>query len=104
MDRLFSLYLLILVLISTKSFTAADHQIGNETMKDGGVIGIVGAIVDNTSRACKEEKVAMRMAIEDFNFNNTNQTLILHIINSSGDPLQAALAGSNKIFFYYYYG
>ncbi|KAH7512619.1 hypothetical protein FEM48_Zijuj12G0110100 [Ziziphus jujuba var. spinosa] len=97
MYRLFPLYLfLILVLISTENFTAADHKIGSETMKDGGVVGILGAIVDNTSRACKEEKVAMKMAIEDFN-SNTNQTLILHIINSYGDPLQAALAARDLI-------
>ncbi|KAH7512618.1 hypothetical protein FEM48_Zijuj12G0110000 [Ziziphus jujuba var. spinosa] len=97
MYRLFPLYhFLIFVLISTENFTAADHKIGSEKMKDGGVIGILGAIVDNTSRARKEEKVAMKMAIEDFN-SSTNQTLILHIINSSGDPLQAALAARDLI-------
>ncbi|KAF3442449.1 hypothetical protein FNV43_RR16365 [Rhamnella rubrinervis] len=66
-------------------------------MKDNEhVVGIVGAIVDHTSRIGKEEKVAMRMAMEDF-YSITNQTLILHIIDSQRDPMHAALGAKDLI-------
>ncbi|KAF3442448.1 hypothetical protein FNV43_RR16364 [Rhamnella rubrinervis] len=73
--------------------TSAVHT----TMKDNEhVVGIVGAIVDHTSRSGKEEKVAMRMAMEDF-YSITNQTLILHIIDSQRDPMHAALGAKDLI-------
>lgn len=70
--------------------SAAEH----ETMKDNGtVIGVVGAIIDNSSRIGKEEELAMKMAVEDFRFF-TNRSLILHIIDCRRDPMHAALAGN----------
>ncbi|PQP93852.1 glutamate receptor 2.8 [Prunus yedoensis var. nudiflora] len=62
-------------------------------------MGIIGAIIDNSSRIGKEERVAIEMAVEDF-YANRNQRLALHIRNSQReDPLQAALAAyiSNAI-------
>ncbi|OMO89278.1 Ionotropic glutamate receptor [Corchorus capsularis] len=60
---------------------------------------IIGGIVDNTTRIGKEERVAMEMALEDFNTNyKGNQSLILHVKNSSNKfPLQAALAAMDLI-------
>lgn len=55
--------------------------------------GIIGAIVDHTSRIGKEEKVAMEMAIDDFRLYS-NGSLCLHIENSQREPIQAALAGN----------
>ncbi|CAK9182953.1 unnamed protein product [Ilex paraguariensis] len=60
------------------------------------VKGIIGAVVDERTRAGKEEKVAMEMAISDF-FNHTNQRLILRVKNSKGQPVQAALAAKDLI-------
>ncbi|KAA8523959.1 hypothetical protein F0562_010610 [Nyssa sinensis] len=60
------------------------------------VKGIVGAIVDYSSRIGKEEKVAMEMAIDDF-FNYTNQSLILQLKYSQGEPIKAALAATDLI-------
>ncbi|CAB4307806.1 unnamed protein product [Prunus armeniaca] len=65
----------------------------SDITKDDGFMGILGAIVDNSSRIGKEESVAMQIAVEDF-FNKNNQRLDLKIRNSQGDPLQAALAVS----------
>ncbi|PQP93856.1 glutamate receptor 2.8 [Prunus yedoensis var. nudiflora] len=59
-------------------------------------MGILGAIVDNSSRIGKEESVAMQIAVEDF-LNTSNQRLDLRIRNSQGDPLQAAIAARSLI-------
>jgi hypothetical protein len=55
--------------------------------------GIIGAIVDNSSRFGKEQKVAMEMAIQDVNYDNTSQSCVLHIKTSPRKPYQTALAG-----------
>ncbi|PQP93857.1 glutamate receptor 2.8 [Prunus yedoensis var. nudiflora] len=65
----------------------------SDTTKDDGFVGILGAIVDNSSRIGKEESVAMQIAVEDF-LNKSNRRLDLKIRNSQGDSLQAALAVS----------
>ncbi|KAL7218323.1 hypothetical protein ACSBR2_011568 [Camellia fascicularis] len=62
--------------------------------------GNIGAIVDNSSsRMGKEAKVAMEIAIHDFNTQTTtNQSLLLclhiPIISKQSKPIQAALAGN----------
>lgn len=55
--------------------------------------GIVGAILDCSSRVGKEERVAMEMAIEDVNKKQRNQRLIFRVKCSRGGPVQAAQAG-----------
>ncbi|CAK9141165.1 unnamed protein product [Ilex paraguariensis] len=76
------------------AFFLISHQTtaggGLETTDISSVRGTIGAIVDYGSRVGKEEKVAMEMAINDFN-DHTNQRLILRVNNSQGDPFQAAL-------------
>lgn len=69
------------------------------TVTKGGVKGVMGAIVNNSSRIGKEEQLAMEMAVQDFN-NYTNQTLVLHIRNSRGEPVTAALLGNIIIYMY----
>ncbi|KAL6283513.1 hypothetical protein ACE6H2_014442 [Prunus campanulata] len=68
----------------------------SDTTEDDGFMGILGAIVDNSSRIGKEESVAMQIAVEDF-LNTSNQRLDLRIRNSQGDPLQAAIAARSLI-------
>ncbi|XP_061348960.1 glutamate receptor 2.8-like [Gastrolobium bilobum] len=58
--------------------------------------GIIGAIADQNSRNGKEEIVAIEMALEDF-YHYSNQRFVLHIRNSQGDPLKAALAARDLI-------
>ncbi|KAL2472701.1 Glutamate receptor 2.7 [Forsythia ovata] len=60
------------------------------------VDGILGAIVDCTSRVGKEERVAMEMAIEDL-YKKKNQRFILHLKCSHNEPLHAATAARNLI-------
>ena len=60
--------------------------------------GIIGAIIDNSSRIGKEQTVAMNLALTDF-FSYSNQNFDLQIRNSAqGDPLQAAFAGESQLF------
>ncbi|KAJ0102107.1 hypothetical protein Patl1_04770 [Pistacia atlantica] len=66
------------------------------TATNGRVKGVMGAIVNNGSRIGNEEQLAMEMAVQDFN-NYTNQTLVLHIRSSRGEPVTAALAAVDLI-------
>ncbi|KAF2287349.1 hypothetical protein GH714_039701 [Hevea brasiliensis] len=78
---------LAIVLMFTQKLIAAD---GNEIN--------VGAILDETCRIGKEERVAMQLAIEDFNGDNTNRSLIQLLIRySHREPFQAALAAKELI-------
>ncbi|KAI3789559.1 hypothetical protein L2E82_02358 [Cichorium intybus] len=56
----------------------------------------IGAILDLTSRPGKEAKVAIEIAIQDFNIK-TNQTLVLYLQNSRNKPLHAAIAAKELI-------
>ncbi|CAN1149318.1 Glutamate receptor 2.7 [Linum perenne] len=59
----------------------------------------IGAIVDETSRIGKEQTLAMQMALQDLHDYSTNKTFLLHlhIRNSSGEPLQAALSAQELV-------
>nr|POE59601.1 glutamate receptor 2.1 [Quercus suber] len=59
-------------------------------------MGVIGAIVDNSSRIGKEERLAMKMALEDF-YYRFNQSLVLEVRNSQGQPIQAALEAMDLI-------
>ncbi|CAH1425712.1 unnamed protein product [Lactuca virosa] len=56
----------------------------------------IGAIFDQTSRPGKEAKVAIEIAIQDFNIK-TNQTSVLYLQNSRNKPGQAAIAAKQLI-------
>ncbi|XP_057963620.1 glutamate receptor 2.5-like [Malania oleifera] len=56
---------------------------------NGHVKASIGAIVDLSSRIGKEQKVAIEMAVADY---YDSQRLALHIRDSHGQPVQAALA------------
>ncbi|XP_077251171.1 glutamate receptor 2.5-like [Tasmannia lanceolata] len=51
----------------------------------------IGAVIDSTSRAGKEEKIAIEMAVEDF-YKTTGNQLVLHLKDSLADPVQAAFS------------
>ncbi|CAB4277407.1 unnamed protein product [Prunus armeniaca] len=90
---LFYFLITVLVLREGMAFGRANKPENEPRM------GIIGAIIDNSSRIGKEERVAIEMAVEDFHATG-NQRLALHIRNSQReDPLQAALAAyiSNAI-------
>ena len=52
----------------------------------------VGAVIDGTSRAGKEANVSLQIALEDIS-RKADQRLVLHIINSRGEPALASLSG-----------
>ncbi|KAI9185437.1 hypothetical protein LWI28_007230 [Acer negundo] len=88
------LTLLALVLIFTPN-EAAEMVEENNRVK-----GIIGAIVDKTSRVGKEQRVAMEMAVHDFNKYSSNQTRLmvdLQLRNSWRQPVHAALAALDLI-------
>ncbi|EEF44028.1 glutamate receptor 2 plant, putative [Ricinus communis] len=68
----------------------------NGASKTAVMKGISGAFVDCNSRIGKEQKVAMQMAIKDFN-DNINHSFALHIEDTHGEPFQAALAAREFI-------
>ena len=75
--------------LTTGSLTTIPED-GNETGIDR-----IGVIFDKTSRVGKEAKVAIEIAIQDFN-NETNQHSVLYYKNSRSKAVHAAIAG--KVF------
>ncbi|KAK1405106.1 Glutamate receptor [Heracleum sosnowskyi] len=57
---------------------------------------VIGAVIDNTSRAGMEANVSLRMALDDIS-KQTNQSFVLRVINSQGEPAKAALAAIRLI-------
>ncbi|KAF9589315.1 hypothetical protein IFM89_022642 [Coptis chinensis] len=58
----------------------------------------IGAIIDVNSRIGKEENISMEIAIQNFNKASGNKkTLVLHVSDSGGNPLQASTAAENLI-------
>ncbi|WOG98608.1 hypothetical protein DCAR_0417952 [Daucus carota subsp. sativus] len=56
----------------------------------------VGAVIDGTSRAGKEANVSLQIALEDIS-RKADQRLVLHIINSRGEPALASLSAKRLI-------
>ncbi|KAJ0880395.1 hypothetical protein HanRHA438_Chr10g0462611 [Helianthus annuus] len=86
---LIMLLLLLLFTVHTKttatSFTRRIQIITSNT-------SVIGAVMDMTSRAGKEARVAMEMAIDDFNAK-TSQNATLYIRNSKGNLFGAIREG-----------
>ncbi|MED6157672.1 hypothetical protein PIB30_025450 [Stylosanthes scabra] len=59
---------------------------------------IIGVVADNSARSGKEEIVAIKIALEDFyDYTNRRFAFVLHIRDSHGDPLKAALSARDLI-------
>ncbi|PWA69700.1 ionotropic glutamate receptor, metazoa, Periplasmic binding protein-like I [Artemisia annua] len=82
--------LLLQATLTTGSLTTVPED-GNETRIDR-----IGVIFDKTSRAGKEAKVAIEIAIEDFN-NETNQHSVLYYKTSRSKAAHAAIAAKELI-------
>ena len=87
-------YFFFPLMISYLLFLQMETAHGSTDLIDD-VKGSIGAIVDYSSRIGKEEKVAMEMAIENFNSQYTDLHIDLLINSSQGEPIQAALAGKS---------
>ncbi|XP_059442097.1 alpha carbonic anhydrase 4-like [Corylus avellana] len=59
--------------------------------------GVIGAIVDNSSRFGKEQKLAMEMATEDVYYDKTGQSCGLHMNTSQREPYQTVVAACDHV-------
>ncbi|CAN6690969.1 unnamed protein product [Malus baccata var. baccata] len=90
--------LLLFFLITVSGFREGITTFGNaNTIENEPGMGILGAIIDNSSRIGKEGRVAIQMALDDHFDSTGNQRLVLHVRNSQGKPSQAALAAKGLI-------
>ncbi|KAI7754654.1 hypothetical protein M8C21_030933 [Ambrosia artemisiifolia] len=80
-------FLLLQSTLVTGSLTSVSKG-GNETG--------IGVILDQTSRPGKEAKVAIELAIQDFNIK-TDQPLVLYVKNSRNKPVHAVIAAKELI-------
>ncbi|KAJ0700869.1 putative periplasmic binding protein-like I [Helianthus annuus] len=86
----FATYLIFLVAFSSRWFLLQAAL----TAEKG--FSRIGVILDQTSRRGKEAKVAIEIAIHDFN-NETNQPSVLYLQNSRGKQIHAAIAAKELI-------
>lgn len=66
---------------------------GSEAANTDNLTTRIGAIIDDNSRAGKEEKIAMKIAAQSFYSSLKPNKLFLHFRNPGGDPYLAASAG-----------
>lgn len=78
--------LILLFVFSISVCIVSVSGTGNETID-------IGAIIDLNSRAGKEHKVALELAVQKFNDHSRNQHFSIHFRNVSMDPVQAVFAG-----------
>ncbi|KAJ8625665.1 hypothetical protein MRB53_034195 [Persea americana] len=62
-------------------------SVNGDDIPETELVGRIGAIIDSTSRAGKEEKIGIEMAIEDY-YNATGFKPMLHLRDSGGDTLE----------------
>ncbi|KAI9178079.1 hypothetical protein LWI28_022476 [Acer negundo] len=90
--------LLFLLILSNRATSNAEEDDVSERNQHHERFISLGAIVDYNSRAGKEEKVAMKMAVDDFFGHGSHRpTVLLHVKNSRGDPLQTASSAKTLI-------
>lgn len=63
---------------------------------------VIGAVLDMTSRAGKEARVAMEVAIDDFNAK-ASQNTTLYTRNSRGNLIGSIREGKPLLYYYNYY-
>nr|GEV68787.1 glutamate receptor 2.7-like [Tanacetum cinerariifolium] len=64
---------------------------------DSGKRVVEGVIIDESSRAGKEQKNAIEIAVQKLNSASNDHKLAIHFKNSSGDPLEAASSAKDLI-------
>lgn len=84
----FSVILVSVLSSSSMAVEGYDHPVSL------GVIGTIGVITDSSSRAGREEKIAMEIAVDDF-YNLTGNKLALELRDLSGVPANAFLNGKS---------
>ncbi|XP_074357247.1 glutamate receptor 2.5-like [Apium graveolens] len=91
----FLLNIFFLLFLSQGSTTAAAAAAAAAAGKSTTIIGVV---IDEDSRAGKEQKIAIKIAAQNFRNNSKNHELKFYFRNiSSGNPLQAATTADRLI-------
>ncbi|KAL5772301.1 hypothetical protein ACOSQ2_012225 [Xanthoceras sorbifolium] len=85
-------WLIVLAFISFFVILSCGDEVG-----DSYKLINIGAIIDVNSRVGKEEKVAMEIAVQDFNNASQNHKLSLHFQDRERDPLRAASAAKKLV-------
>ncbi|KAK1422710.1 hypothetical protein QVD17_17996 [Tagetes erecta] len=80
------LIFLVSLILSNNSTSVALNQTAN-----------IGVIINEGSRAGKEQKTAIEIAVRKLNSSNKNHKLTIHFKNFKGDPLEAASLASDLI-------
>ncbi|XP_076944444.1 glutamate receptor 2.7-like [Bidens hawaiensis] len=80
------LVFLVSLILSNSSNSAALNRTTN-----------IGVIIDEGSRAGKEQKTAIEIAVQKLNSGSKHHKLAIHFKNSKGDPLEAASSASDLI-------
>ncbi|XP_059638937.1 glutamate receptor 2.9-like [Cornus florida] len=83
---LFHVFISFLLILSHGSIAEADK-----------VTLHIGAIIDVDSRIGKEQKIAMNIALQNFNKKSKFHKLSLHLRNSGSDPIRSAYAAEELI-------
>ncbi|KAJ4726397.1 Glutamate receptor [Melia azedarach] len=86
---------MVLVCTSTQKATG-DHEAAEAENNNYHVKGIIVAVGQNSSRIGKEQRIAMEMAVDDFN-GSGNHSLLLYTRNSTRQPVHTALAALELI-------
>nr|GMD98504.1 glutamate receptor 2.9-like [Ipomoea batatas]GME01449.1 glutamate receptor 2.9-like [Ipomoea batatas]GME20261.1 glutamate receptor 2.9-like [Ipomoea batatas] len=82
--------LILLLLFPFSVWMVSVSGTGNETID-------IGAIIDLNSRAGKEHKVALEIAVQKFNDHSMTQHISVHFRNASMDPVQAVFAADELV-------
>ncbi|KAJ6679111.1 hypothetical protein OIU79_018970 [Salix purpurea] len=90
MSPLLSFFLVLLLLLESKA-TAIEAG-DNCSLITHRITGKVGGVFNYSSRAGKEQKVAMEMAVEDYFRSSCSQQLTLQLEDSGGDSSTVASA------------
>ncbi|KAF6177168.1 hypothetical protein GIB67_025505 [Kingdonia uniflora] len=88
--KFFILFFFIIILSNGESVTDGDNKDSKQA--------VIGDIIHINSLMGKEEKIAMEIAIKDFNsISRNSQKLVLNVPDSAGDPFQAASSANELI-------
>ncbi|CAI9292777.1 unnamed protein product [Lactuca saligna] len=82
----FTSVFLVSVILSFSLTTIAENRTTN-----------IGVIIDERTRAGKEQKTAIEIAVQKLNSGSKDHKLAIYFTNSSGDPLEAASSANELI-------
>lgn len=95
---LLSLFLCCCFFPAAAAADSISFEKNNDQKKNVGceVVFVIGAVIDQTSRIGKEQKIAMEMAVHDFNqWTHCSSLMDLHFKDSQGNSARAVSSGND---------